>query len=1315
MSDYITQTKLILPGSQLENYNLSDVNDKYFIYCSTFSVFVFNKSDLKLRCILGDNPDKYISFISLTQSNTEELLAVYHFKEILIYNLSTNKLSYSIPFDGLKLMKFNKNSNLLLLNNKGELFVLRNDFQEKKKINKIKTEEGFCTYFKWYPFNDNDFSYSTEKNKIFYYSLSNIDKNNNSKNDNKNKTKEKYIHIKDDENFSISTMEFYDLDENYKYLLVGTTNSKIYLLDFINYEITNKFVKYGKTPIQYLFWLNNQPGSFISLNENLGRYIKWNVSRENYILIGKFSDFNLTSCVKYDNDSNFLITNGNGEVSIVNLINNKIAFLIKDRHYQCIYDLKINPNNDDLFITASFDGNIKLYSIKNKYSLVYNFNTNNNLNNIKTLSSNEENSTSITKLSYNLNFNNKCHVICLKWAPIHQNLFASGDSLLNLRIFDISIQKQIIAYNCVVNHNINNQNESKKKLIISGLDWNEKDNIIVGANTSIFLFSFIINDNIDKYQDKFSLILISEIKIESVVNKLIFEPDNEHIITPCENGNIYFFNTTKDKLGKIIDINPSPSQQINGHSKSVYQVVLNNSKTIMASSSDDMKIGLYEIEKNKSTPRSKLTSTISKFLFGQENPVRQILFLNDDTLISGSLRGSICIWNVEKCQLIYKLLENQSDIYGLSFSKKNPFLFATGGRDGIIRFWNLNYKFDLDKLLELDKNNKNEIQKYLEQYFYEEDYNNFMNLLFNTNKEKELFDKIIKKEDYIKKEYSKYNLNNNDLGIKNKLDFSINQVNKEELINKLIIESIVIGSWKLCCELCILINKWEEAICFAPKVSMDYWKLLMNKYEDYINSEEYIKNQKGIDNYKYNIDESKLIGLLNDKNYKLIIDSLIKQKDLQNALMIWLMKKSQKKDDKNNELLEKRDNDLINIELESDILSNTNENDKIITLQNLKNDLNKDKNISKLFDKISLKHLKEGNNLKAIINYMYSDNKFIFFKTIYKIYFVELGYLLFNFDIKENEQYLKEINDYFLIFLYEKYKKKMNENRISLLINKLFDDDFKNILNLKSIKNYQNSVLKINSNESKSKLFKILENNDKKIYKEFINKYKEECFVKLINLFLDKDNKIQINESEINKISLKLSEYQKFLILLKIKEEEIEPDIKNDIIFSIMFLECLNYNYKSLICLVIEYFISKNIIDINKDSKNIILIFIFNFVNYIQNNFKENGTVKEYKFNFIQSQKFKLISSFANNNVINIDKFNKIREMLHFNDFFKCDLKEMKLFYLQNEIYPRKIKSDDNLSSFSNNNIKSNIIHLISGNFASKSEFLEMSKFLYIQ
>ena len=230
-----------------------------------------------------------------------------------------------------------------------------------------------------------------------------------------------------------------------------------------------------------------------------------------------------------------------------------------------------------------------------------------------------------------------------------------------------------------------------------------------------------------------------------------------------------------------------------------------------------------------------------------------------------------------------------------------------------------------------------------------------------------------------------------------------------------------------------------------------------------------------------------------------------------------------------------------------------------------------------------------------------------------------------------------------------------------------------------------------------------------------IKKYKEECFYPLVNLFLDKDNKIDINESEIKDISQKLSEYGKFLILFKLKEQDINPEIQNDIIYSVMFLECLNYNYKALICLIIEYFISKNIIDIKKENNNIILFFIFNFVNFIQNNFKENKIVKEYKFSYIHQQKYNLISSLFKKNLINFDKFNKVRNMIHFNELFKCDINEMKLFYLKNEIYPRKVNINDILSTFSNSNIRSYMFRLISGNYCSQSEFLEMSKFLFIK
>ena len=329
-------------------------------------------------------------------------------------------------------------------------------------------------------------------------------------------------------------MDFYDLDINNKYLLVGTSNSKIYLVEMSKYEVTNKFNKYGKSPIEYIFWLNNQPGSFISINEKSEKYIKWNVSKSNYSSIKKLNDFIITSIKKFDNESNFLITNQNGEVFILNELNNKINYIIKDSHYQSILDLKINPNNEDLFITASYDGNIRLYSIKDNYKLIHVFNTNKNMN----------------------KNNNNCHITSLKWSPKHINLFASGDSMLNLRIFDIETKKQIILYKLVIHMN---------NIIIQGIDWNKYDNILVCANISLFLFSFVINNNNEK--DKYSLILLTELKMKNYIYNPIFESHNEYIITPSEDGNIYFYSTTNDKLGKIIDINSTPSKEIKAHKK----------------------------------------------------------------------------------------------------------------------------------------------------------------------------------------------------------------------------------------------------------------------------------------------------------------------------------------------------------------------------------------------------------------------------------------------------------------------------------------------------------------------------------------------------------------------------------------------------------------------------------------------------------------------------------------------------------------------------------------------------------------------------
>jgi WD40 repeat protein len=471
----------------------------------------------------------------------------------------------------------------------------------------------------------------------------------------------------------------------------------------------------------------------------------------------------------------------------------------------------------------------------------------NSLNNSKSLPSSSSLSSKEDIISYtrlggfnNLNNSGKNHVFSLKWAPNYPNLFASGDSSLNLRIFDISTKKQIISYKCSVNKN-NNKTQNKKDFIIHGIDWNKKDYILLGVNINIFLFSFKIQNN---NNEKYLLTLIHELKINSLVYNAIFSPDNNNIIVPCEDGIIYFYNIMKDNTDKITEINTLLYKEIRGHKKSVYQVIFNNSNTIMASSSDDMTIGIYDYESSQTTPRSKQTLTISKFLVGQENPIRQIIFLIDDTLISGSWNGIICIWNIHKLQLIYKIAENQSDIYGLSFSKEYPFLFAAAGRDATIRFWNLNYKINLKNLVEIDNSNIKDMECFIKKYFPEEDYDKFFKILNSTNKENELIENISKKEEKIKSEYSKYNLNNNDLGINNKIDFSLKQNDIDIIIEKLIKESAVIDVLRVFYELNILKN--EDAICFSPKISIVYWQSLINNNERYINSDDYTNNK----NYK---------------------------------------------------------------------------------------------------------------------------------------------------------------------------------------------------------------------------------------------------------------------------------------------------------------------------------------------------------------------------------------------------------------------------------------------------------------------------------
>jgi hypothetical protein len=119
----------------------------------------------------------------------------------------------------------------------------------------------------------------------------------------------------------------------------------------------------------------------------------------------------------------------------------------------------------------------------------------------------------------------------------------------------------------------------------------------------------------------------------------------------------------------------------------------------------------------------------------------------------------------------------------------------------------------------------------------------------------------------------------------------------------------------------------------------------MNKYEKYINSEDYMKDNNLKENKDYNIqsnfDEKEVIAILNGNNYKKILELCIKRKDFQNALMIWLMQKSKKEE----EILPNENKiELNNQKIKNDNI-NIQENNNLIDtriINNLYNDIKLD-------------------------------------------------------------------------------------------------------------------------------------------------------------------------------------------------------------------------------------------------------------------------------------------------------------------------------------------------------------------------------------
>lgn len=327
-----------------------------------------------------------------------------------------------------------------------------------------------------------------------------------------------------------------------------------------------------------------------------------------------------------------------GSVCVYDLKSNKTIFKLEPGHSETIFDLEYNTKDYGIFATCSHEGTIKIWDMnKNKITSILKVDAQNVMKSGKIDNSND------TKVS----------ILCIKWSPKEKNLLISGDSTGHIKLWDTSKEKLL-----------DSCKHSPKDYQIHGIDWDENDNIICSGNDTAKLFKLenlkLINKNTFESNPSTNLFQIK------------FNPfENLSFIAAGQDGNLKIFNEKSKKN----------TSELKGHTKKVFGICFNPERNgILASSSDDMRIGIWDIPKNK-----------SNFLTGHTNNVRQLVWLKEsgNILISGSWDGNIKFWNVDSLQCIYTITEHYSDVYGLDICSDHPYLLMSSSRDNSIRFWNI--------------------------------------------------------------------------------------------------------------------------------------------------------------------------------------------------------------------------------------------------------------------------------------------------------------------------------------------------------------------------------------------------------------------------------------------------------------------------------------------------------------------------------------------------------------------------------------------------------------------------------------------------
>jgi WD40 repeat protein len=108
---------------------------------------------------------------------------------------------------------------------------------------------------------------------------------------------------------------------------------------------------------------------------------------------------------------------------------------------------------------------------------------------------------------------------------------------------------------------------------------------------------------------------------------------------------------------------------------------------LLASGSDDKSIRVWDVNSESNSAICVLGGGSAS---SHTSNVRAIAFAPDIVwcLLSGSWDGTIKIWDIRSGACMLTLTDHNSDVYGISFQERRPFVFASCSRDTTIRHFN---------------------------------------------------------------------------------------------------------------------------------------------------------------------------------------------------------------------------------------------------------------------------------------------------------------------------------------------------------------------------------------------------------------------------------------------------------------------------------------------------------------------------------------------------------------------------------------------------------------------------------------------------